>query len=198
MMLRSLLLTSGLALAACSPEAAKPKAPVAAPPPAATYGAVYGAAGMKEVVAEFKTAMEAKDFRAMMSLSVPPALLEQIKKQAGVPPNTNASLLRGQIETGLKQAMEQAKILDLSIDDSKSEILTTPTGRKYAMVPSFVVMEIQGKKVRSTNNYLALDDGGRWFLINPSNASSIQSIKTAYPDLVDVALTEPNMEMISP
>jgi hypothetical protein len=51
--------------------------------------------------------------------------------------------------------------------------------------------------MRSTNNYLALDDGGRWFLINPSNASSIQSIRAAYPDLADVALTEPNMEVIT-
>ena len=58
-------------------------------------------------------------------------------------------------------------------------------------------MEIQATKVRSTNNYLALDDGGRWFLINPSNAGAIQAIKATYPDLADVALTEPNMEMVS-
>ena len=108
-MLRPWVMISLFALAACSPEAAKPFAPAAALGPAATYGAAYGAAGMKEVIVEFNAAMEAKDFQAMASLSIPPALLEQIKKQSDTPPNLNASLLRGQIEAGLKTAMDQAE-----------------------------------------------------------------------------------------
>jgi hypothetical protein len=195
--LRPVALIAALALAACSPEAAKPNASAAASAPAATYGTVHGASGLKEVVAEFKTAMEAMDFRAMTSLSMPPALLEQIKKQNNIPPTTNASVLRRQIEAGLKQAADEVKFLEFSIDDSKSEFLTTPTGRKYALTPSSVIMEVQGTKMRSSNNYLALEDGGRWFLVNPSNASSIASIKAAYPDLADVALTEPNVEVVS-
>ena len=176
---------SAAAVSACTPDA---------PKPAAT--ADQGAAALNKMVADFTAAWEAADYAKMVELSIPQRLLDQIMTQSGIDPTEGADPLRKEILAIMERTLAQASIVETSIDASGAEIKTSPTGRKHAFVPATVVMDIQGTRLRSASNYLALTEGERWYLVNPSSPDAIAAIKAAFPDLADLPLSEPKIEVI--
>jgi hypothetical protein len=191
-LLRSLALSaalvSGGAVAACTPET--PAAPAVSTDPSA--------AALDKMVADFTAAWDASDYAKMVELSIPQTLLDQIMLQSGIDPTEGADPLRKEILAIMERTLAQATIIETSINPAGADIQTSSTGRKHAFVPATVVMEVQGTRLRSVSNYLALTEGERWYLVNPSSAAAIAAIKAAFPDLADLPLSEPQIEVISP
>jgi hypothetical protein len=156
-----------------------------------------GAASFTEVVTDYKTAIGGKDYGRMVALVLSPAMLDQLVVQFDPGKTLSRKKVEEQVRAILKKTMAAGNLLQFAVDASKSEIQTSPTGRHYALVPASVVVEGQGARARGISNYLAVEDGGRWYLLSPSNPKTIQTIKSAYPDLADVALSVPSIEMIS-
>ncbi|HOY79928.1 MAG TPA: hypothetical protein PLN33_19100 [Hyphomonadaceae bacterium] len=192
----SAALLSAVLIASCSPSTSEPQSAAASETTPASPAQSAGPNSVDEVVSAFKTALETKDYTAMLSLSMPDAVIAQIKQDAGLTTATTKQL-RDQFAAAAAQTFQQATLLDVTIDAANAQVQTSGTGRQYALVPSSTLMEIQGERARSTNNYLAISEKGRWYLLNPSNAQVITVIKTVFPDLAEVALTEPHMEVIS-
>jgi len=150
-----------------------------------------------ETVEKYLAAIKAKDADTTISLTFPPALFDQLAAQAGIHTESEKAEILEQLKAGTDEMLKQGAIVDLSINLADAETATSSTGRKYALLPGAAVLDIQGKRVKATNKYLAVTDSGRWYLIDPSSAGTIRSIKSAFPDLADVPLTEPTMEVIS-
>ncbi len=186
----ALLAATTIALAACSPNASETPKPMEAK-------VEPDVAGLTQVCADFGAAMDAKNYPAMTDLSVPQPLVEAIFKSAGAPPNYTAAQFRLQLQMIMAKTMDSVKFLEFHVECETAPILTSATGRQHALAPATVVMEIQGQTVRSSNNYLALVDGDRWYLLNPSTADAIKQIKATFPDLASLDLHEPQMDLIS-
>ncbi len=170
---------------------------VACSPAKTEVAAEQSEAGVVKVVADFKTAWESQNYDAMIDLSMPQPLLDQIIKQSGAPPDTSPEELSREIKKMMAGVLAQAKIIELSIDTDSASIMTSPTGRKHALVPSVTIVDVQGTRIRSTNSYLAFADNGRWFLTDSSSPESFEMLKVAFPDLSGLTIPEPKMEVIS-
>jgi hypothetical protein len=192
----SVALASAAAGVACTPATTEAAAPAPEQSAAAPSDEQHAAA-LNTMVADFTAAWQAADYAKMVELSIPQTLLDQIMKQSGIDPASGAEPLRKEILALMEQTLAQATIIETSIDATGAKIETAASGRKWAYVPATVVMEVQGTRLRSVSNYLALTEGERWYLVNPSTAAAIAAIRAAFPDLADVALTEPKIEVLS-
>ena len=164
-------------------------------------GAVSADAAKVEVdklVAEFSAAWTAQDYDKMLALSMPEPLLDEIMRQFGVDAAENRDKVAGEIKALMQQALSQAKVVRAEMDAKAAKIETTSTGRKYAVVPSVVEVDVSGTRAKATGSYLAVEDGGRWYLLDPSSDDTIATIKKVFPDLADVKLTPSKMEIVTP
>ena len=71
---------------------------VACSPAKTEVAAEQSEAGVVKVVADFKTAWESQNYDAMIDLSMPQPLLDQIIKQSGAPPDTSPEELSREIK----------------------------------------------------------------------------------------------------
>jgi len=172
-------------------------APVACSPATTEAPAEHSEAGVKKVVADFKTAWEAQNYDAMIDLSMPQPLLDQIIKQYGGPSDLSTEQLSKEIKTMMAGVLAQVQMVEFSIDDNAVNMLTSPTGRKHALLPSVVVVEVQGTRMRASASYLAFVENGRWYLIDSSSPESFDALKIAFPDLAGLTMPEAKMEVIS-
>ena len=151
-----------------------------------------------KLVAEFSAAWTAQDYDKMLALSMPEPLLDEIMRQFGVDAAENRDKVAGEIKALMQQALSQAKVVRAEMDAKAAKIETTSTGRKYAVVPSVVEVDVSGTRAKATGSYLAFEDGGRWYLLDPSSDDTIATIKKVFPDLADVKLTPSKMEIVTP
>lgn len=195
-------LVAGFALASCAPEAAIEAQASAvelqsvATQPPNSAARLPGAASFEQLVSENQAAVAARDYGKIVALSFPDSLFDHIARQSGKLSKTDHSEVKNQVQMLVKKTYEE-RILEIVIDPSNSIIQKTQRGRAYALVPASLLMNIDGQRVRSTNNYVAIEDDGRWFILNPSSDSTIKMMRAAYPDLAEVALSAPRMETIS-
>lgn len=187
--IRSVALGLGLLSAAALPAACSGEAPAQS----AAHQSVT------KVVADFNAAWTAQDYPTMLSLSLPPQILDQIMVQYGVTPGDgNREQLADEIKSMMAMALSQAKVIETKMDAADAKVETSPTGRSYALVPSVVEIEAAGQRIRSTGQYLAFEDAGRWYLMDASGADALAALKVAFPDLADVPMAPSKMETVSP
>jgi hypothetical protein len=187
---RSLALGLALASAAIAPVACSGETGSVATDPAK--------AEVDKLVADFSAAWTAQDYDKMLALSMPEPLLDEIMNQFGVDAAENRDKVAGEIKALMQQALSQAKVVRAEMDAKAAKIETTSTGRKYAVVPSVVEVDVSGTHAKATGSYLAFEDGGRWYLLDPSSDDTIATIKKVFPDLADVKLTPSKMEIVTP
>ena len=187
--LRACALGLGLLSAAALPAACSGEAPAAS----------AAHQGVTKVVADFNAAWTAQDYATMLSLSLPPQVLDQIMVQYGVTPgDENREQMVAEIKSVMATALSQAKVIETKMDAAVAKVETSPTGRSYALVPSVVEIEAGGQRIRSTGQYLAFEEGGRWYLMDASGADALAALKAAYPDLADLKPGQSKIEMVTP
>jgi hypothetical protein len=187
---RSIALGIALASAAIAPVACSGETGGVATDPAK--------AEVDKLVADFSAAWSAQDYDKMLALSLPEPLLDEIMRQFGVDASENRDKVAGEIKALMEQALSQAKVIKAEMDAKASKIEATSTGRKYAVVPAVIELSVGDVRAKSTGSYLAFEEAGRWYLIDPSSDETIATIKKVFPDLADVKLTPSKMEIVTP
>lgn len=116
---------------------------------------------------------------------MPPALLQQMATQVGV----STDQLKEMVATQAAQAMEQVKIEETTYDLDTAQKATSSAGRDYALIPTRTVMQMGSDRVEATGTTLALEDGGKWYLLRLDSPEHLAMIGQLYPDLA--GLTAP-------
>ena len=125
-------------------------------------------------------AMEAGDFMAGMS-EVPEKYL---KYQAD-----KSSMTVEQLKEMTKKVFDNLtkgmKVTKNNYDIENAKAGRTETGRNYAIIPTTIVMEVNGKSVETKGKSMAFEDENKWYIIN-FDKDFIFFIKGVYPDLAEV------------
>ncbi len=146
-----------------------------------------GKAALLEQIAEYDEAMFAGDYAKTVRLGMPPHLLAVLAESEGIPADKANELLPA-LEREIETVMSRVTITKYEMDKEDVPVLTTNTGREYALIPTRMEMKIESQNIHSTGHTLALVDEGRWFLLNPADAESVALFKTAFPDLEPITI----------
>ena len=140
-------------------------------------------AAVADLIEQVDAAMGDGDVFAVMGFA-PPALLDVIAKPADLPPEK----VHEAMNTALKEAMGEAgtKIEGVSVEMrlSEAEAGQTSTGRPYLVVPTETVMKVRGDMHRDESDTLALEDGGKWYLVQIDDVSQLGALLVSYPDFM--------------
>lgn len=124
---------------------------------------------------------------------IPPRLIAAIAAEGGV----SEKALRRQMETLTKQATAKVKIVSFGMALDRATFLTTPSGRPYGLIPTQTVVQApNGQKLQSDNNTLALEDGGKWYLIRIDEGRQMELMREAYPAFQGVTFPQGTSKVI--
>ncbi|MEM7190368.1 MAG: hypothetical protein AAF439_12215 [Pseudomonadota bacterium] len=159
-------------------------------------------AGAQDLTADDRAAMEARvqTFQSAMAngemdivLSVtPPKIYQHIAAQAGVP----LDLLKQMVKAQIDQAMQDVSIDRAEMDLAATQILTTPDGTVYALVPTHVVMQGAAGKVEMKSETLAMQDEGNWWMLRVSDVEQVAILKEVYPSFANVSFPRGSMKLL--
>lgn len=147
-------------------------------------------ADLADAVEKFDASMKANDFDAVVDASISPKLMTAMATTYKVP----ADQLRTLVVQQMTQAMQTVKIDSYGMDVSRADYEEAKDGTPFALVPSEVVMEVGGKKVKSSGSTLAIIDDGKWYLLNVGQKEQVAMLKTVYISFADVTFPEAKME----
>jgi hypothetical protein len=146
--------------------------------------------GLAGAVQKFDDAMKANDFSAVVDASISPKLMTAMSSKYNVP----ADQLKTLVVQQMTQAMQAVKIDSYGMDVGKADYEEAKDGTPYALVPSEVVMEVGGKKMKSSGATLAIIDDGAWYLLNVGQKDQVDMLKSVYTSFTDVTFPEAKME----
>lgn len=134
-----------------------------------------------EFVTRFETAYRARDYW-VLGAAVPPRVLKRYMAARG-----KQNLERDQ---WLDRFVSDSKEIDrqvgnvtesFSLDFSKARFEQTPNGTPYAILPSTSLVKLRtGDRLKVFSPYLALQDDGKWYLINVGFGGLMGSVKGLY------------------
>ena len=165
--------------------------------PVRTTSSTLTEAQLVDRVAEFEEVFISGDYDKFLEISIPPALLKAIAESSGINSDADYDEIREQFRELVAQTLSEATILSFDLNTEELEITKLSSGRQYALIPSTTEMIIQRTTVRSTQQILAIVEEQEWHLINPSNPDAITIIKRAFPDTIDIPLSEPKVEVLA-
>lgn len=120
---------------------------------------------------------------------MPPGMLEEMAKQSGM----SADQLRVAATEQTKQMMGQVTLEESTYDLDAATTGTSSAGRDYAVVPTRSVMKLGEERIEATGGTLAVEDGGKWYLIRIETPAHMQLVGQIYPDLADLPVPPSNM-----
>ena len=147
-------------------------------------------ASLADAIEKFDAAMKGNDFNAVVDASISPKLMTAMATTYKVP----ADQLKTMVVAQMTQAMQTVKIDSYGMDVANTDYEEAKDGTPYALVPSAVVMEIGGKKMKSTGSTLAIIDDGKWYLLNVGQKDQVAMLKSVYTSFADVTFPEAKME----
>lgn len=135
------------------------------------------------LAATLDRAISAGDMTAAMNI-VPPRLLNEIARRAGMTPDQ----LRAATRQAMSAALEGVTVVSFDIDLAAAEELKTPDGsRAYLLIPTEIVMKAIGVGgMRSRSHTLAIEDEGEWYLISVDEAPQIALVRQLWPEFAGV------------
>jgi len=146
--------------------------------------------GLADAVEKFDVAMKASDYNTVVDASISPKLMTAMATTYKVP----ADQLKAMVVAQMTQAMQTVKIDSYGMDVANADYEEAKDGTPYALVPSEIVMEIGGKKMKSSGSTLAIVDDGQWYLLNVGQKDQVAMLKSVYTSFADVTFPEAKME----
>lgn len=126
---------------------------------------------------------------------IPPAMKAAITASTGL----SEDALRINFGKQWSTALETVSMEEFTFQADAAEIQTSPTERRYALIPTTIVMGVNAnpdKVIKTESSTLALMDGGIWYFARLDEPEMIDFLKYAYPDLGLIKLPEAEMKMI--
>jgi len=146
--------------------------------------------GLADAVQKFDDAMKANDFNTVVDASISSKLMTAMASKYNVP----ADQLRTMVVDQMSKAMQAVTIDSYGMDIGTADYEEAKDGTPYALVPSAVVMEIGGKKMKSSVSTLGIIDDDKWYLLNVGQKDQVDMLKSVYPSFADVTFPEAKME----
>lgn len=111
-------------------------------------------------------------------------MLQTVAERAGA---TEAQLLAAMREI-IRTQLSRITLLDHEMDLAGTVPALTPDGlRTYLLIPTTVLMEFEdGRRIRTRNHTLALQDGAEWYLIRVDEAAQADLVRELWPSFVGV------------
>lgn len=176
-MIRTLLAATALFLAACA-------APYALP--------ADDRAAIAQRIASFERAFVTGNTTEVINV-IPPRLIAAIAAEGGV----SEKALRREMAKLTKEATSKIDIVSFGMALDQATFLTTPSGRPYGLIPTQTVVQIpNGTKLQSNNNTLAIEDGGKWYLIRIDEGRQFELMREAYPEFKGVKFPQGTSKVI--
>ena len=144
------------------------------------------AANMDGLIAAISAGEIAKTFD-----TIPPKLLEAMAAQYGM----TADQMREAASAASAAMMDSVKIESFEYDLDGATFGKTDA-REYALVPTVMVMETAGQKLKASNDTLAMQDDGQWYLLRVEDPAQVEILQSVYPDLADVEIKPGTMEPV--
>ncbi|HBZ45506.1 MAG TPA: hypothetical protein DEO85_15980 [Maritimibacter sp.] len=140
-------------------------------------------AAVEATVSEFDTAYSTGDFGTVLDY-LPPKLIDYMATQMGS---------ESQAELKATMAKQMAAFMsDIKIDafDMNTNRMKTGEagGRSYAFIPTTTKITAEGKTRTLRNQTLALEDGGRWYVVRIEADQQYNLVKEVYPEFGSVRL----------
>jgi hypothetical protein len=149
-------------------------------------------AALNKTVTDYAAATRADDAPQVVK-AVPPGILGFIAKSQGIAPEA----LRQQMISQSSQAAAVVKLVSLDMDLAKAKHLTLSNGTPYVLIPTAMVMVVQGTKRELQSDTLALLDKGHWYLVRISSLQQVKLLVMSYPEFAGVKFTPETNKVVS-
>lgn len=146
---------------------------------------------LKARITAFDQAVETNDVDAIESV-VPPRLIASMAQQFGRDPDD----LKADMRDAMARAMSQVTVVSYNMALDQATFNETPQGRAFALIPSRIVMKVDGTTMQGDNHTLAFADEGAWYLVRIDDANQVRFLVKAYPEFKDVAFPSGTMAVI--
>ena len=150
-------------------------------------------AALAEKVAAYDAAMRRNDFAAVTD-AMPPRLLKHMADLAQAP----LPVLRTLIIEQTAETMTLAKLHSFSMDLGSAKHRQLPDGEPYVLIPTETVIEVEGRKVQTNTETLALLDEGKWYLLRIASAEQSVILTEIYPQFKGVAFSGATTKVLAP
>ena len=147
---------------------------------------------LDQTISDFVNAMDAKNYNEVVSLSIPPNVLEYLAGMGGV----ELSLIKPQVSKMMRTAMESIDTFDYQFLKDDTEFYTLSDGSQYALIPSVVNMSAMGQTLRSYEDTFAMYDDNRWYLVRVSDANQVRIMRAVYPQYSVVKFKPGRLEQV--
>lgn len=156
--------------------------PATAPLTASAFDASDKAA-VEPVVAAFKQDFTALDFTGVVEV-MPPKVIDYMAKQM----NMKSGELTEMLIQQLSVFSGQVTIEKFNLFLNRAKTGTTPDGIDYAFIPTKTVAKgPDGRKTFNTQT-LALQDGGKWYLMRLEAPQQYAIVQIVYPGFANVKM----------
>lgn len=158
-------------------------APLAIAPASARDLTSVERVSLARAVARFDAAMRAKNIPGIIDV-VPPRVTAHIAARAGI----DQRRLRSATIQQTREVLKAAVIRGFAMDVTRAYYGATPNGTPYALIPTSTTLRVGGQDVTKASNTLAMQDGGRWYLLDLNQPSRVAIFTQVYPEFAGVPL----------
>ena len=134
-------------------------------------------AALVDRIARFDAAMRAVDAEGLVDV-LPPRILAAIGRKHGLDVEAVRRVTIDAIRDGLKGITFESFGMDLAT----ARGLSLADGTPYLLVPTKTSIKVGTQVVSSSADTLAMMDGGRWYMLDLSQAPQVTLFLEAYPE----------------
>ena len=142
-----------------------------------------------QLIAEFRAAVDAKDYDRVVEISMPPKFLGYFAEMAGTEPGE----MRTAVVSQMGAIMGQVQSFDYAYDEDNIRFETLPDGTVFARMPLDVTMVMAGKTIKAKDHNIGLKENGKWYLVRVSEPELARMFKEAYPEFKDTEFAQQQM-----
>jgi hypothetical protein len=142
-------------------------------------------------VATFEKAFSANDSDTVIA-TIPPKLMAAIAAKAGV----TVEQLKQAMSAQMKEGLAKVKLLNFRLDFAGASFRETADGTPYAVVPTFMLADIDNHRVEIKSPTLGFMDEGKWYLLRLENPGMTAIMQQVYPFLEKVELPRETMREV--
>lgn len=148
-------------------------------------------AQLATVVADYRAAFDRRD-SVSIAAAIPPRFIAFIAEKVDMKPVE----LRAALADDTAKTMREGEVLSYAMDVENAKYQTLADGSIIALIPTKTVIRVEGQKIQTNSDTLAVVESGRWYLMRVGGAQMIQVLREVYPEFSSVTLSPPTMKAV--
>lgn len=148
-------------------------------------------AALMTVVADYRAAVDTKNYDQVVALSMPPTFLKYFANIGGLSPDKMRTEIVGQMSA----MMEQVESFEYTYDEENISFEKLEDGNVFARMPLDVNMVIGGQTITAKDHNIGFYEDGRWYLVRVSEPELARMFKETYPQFKDTEFATSQMSI---